>query len=141
MVKIERHQAIERAQHNPGNNAAVNPQTRLAQSQHRPDVGGFLMFAVLIHNTGKEQRQDRRQHHARHPRQHAHQVGWQFADHQLSQNGTDVVNHHIGRQQTPAITGRAAAHQRTFNHHPDHGAADARNKAPDHPAPEADHKA
>ena len=81
MVKIERHQAIERAQHNPGNNAAVNPQTRLAQSQHRPDVGSFLMLAVLIHNAGKEQRQDRRQNHARHPRQNAHQIRRQFADH------------------------------------------------------------
>ena len=111
----------------------------MAQSQHRPNVRGLLMLTALVHDTGKEQRQNCGQHHPCYPWQNAHQVGWEFADHQLSQNGTDVVNHHISRQQTPAITGRAAAHQRTFNHHPDHGAANARNKAPDHPAPEADH--
>ena len=99
------------------------------------------MLAVLVHNAREEQRQDCGQHHARDPRQNAHQVGWQLADHQLPQHGADVVNHHIGRQQASAVAGGAAAHQRTFNHHPNHRAAYASDKAPCHPAPEADHQA
>ena len=112
----------------------------MTKSQHRPDVGRFLMLAVLVHNAREEQRQDRGQHHARYPRQNAHQIGWQLADHQLPQHGADVVNHHVGRQQASTVAGGAAAHQRTFNHHPNHRAADTGDKAPRHPAPEADHQ-
>ncbi|KAI3490947.1 hypothetical protein L1887_45112 [Cichorium endivia] len=141
MIQIERHQAVERAQYNPRDNAAVNAQARLTQSQHRPNVGRFLMLAVLVHNAREEQRQDRGEHHARYPRQNAHQIGWQLADHQLTQHGADVINHHIGCQQASTVARSAAAHQRAFNHHPNHRAAYACDKAPCHPAPEADHQA
>ena len=104
MVQVERHKTIERAQNNPRDNTAINSQTRLAQPQHRPDVGRFLMLTFLVNDTRKEQRQDRRQHHTGYPWQHAHQVRWQFADHQLSQHGAHIVNHHIGCQQAPAVT-------------------------------------
>ncbi|MNP28877.1 hypothetical protein D3C76_1218760 [compost metagenome] len=103
-------------------------------------MGRFLMLTALVHNARKEQWQDRGQHHAGYPRQDAHQVGWQFADHQLPQHGADIIDHHIGCQQTATVAGSTAAHQGAFHYHPDHGAADARNKAPDHPAPEADHQ-
>ncbi len=140
VVQIERHESIQRTQYNPGDNTAIYSQTRLTQSQHWPDVGCLLMLAALVHNTRKEQRQNSGQHHAGHPRQDAHQVSWQFADHQLTQHGSDVIDHHIGRQQTPTVAGGATAHQGTLHYHPDHGAANARNKAPGHPAPESDHQ-
>src|SRR5690606_9005686 len=59
MIQVERHQAIERAEHNSGDNAAINTQTRLSEPQHRPDMGHLLVFAALVYDARKQQRQDR----------------------------------------------------------------------------------
>ncbi len=98
------------------------------------------MLAMLVDDTGEEQRQDCSQDQAGNPRQNLHQPGRQFADHQLAQHRTDVVDHHIGSQQAAAIAGGAAAHQAALHHHPDHCTADAGNETPYHPAPETHHQ-
>ncbi|MNC36359.1 hypothetical protein D3C75_848780 [compost metagenome] len=136
MVQVERHQAIERPQHYAGDDAAIDPKARLTQAQHGPHPGCPLLLALLVDNAGKEQRQDGGQYQASHPGQHIHQTGRQRADQQLPEHSPHVIDHHVGGEQAPPVARVAAAHQRTLNHHPDHGAADAGDESPDKPAPE-----
>ena len=96
---------------------------------------------MLIQDTGKQQRQNTGQDDPGHQRQNSRNIGRQFADNKLAQHGTDIIHHHISRQQATTVARGSAAHQRALHHDPDHGAAHAGNKAPEHPAPEAQHKA
>ena len=142
MVKVQRHQPIQRAQHDTGDNAAVDAKACLTKLKHRPDARAVvLLFILLIQNTGKQQRQNTGQHHTRHQRQNRRHIRRQSTNDKLTQHGADVIHHHVSRQQPSAVARGAAAHQRALDNHPDHRAADARDKAPEHPAPEAHHKA
>ncbi len=138
MIEVERHQTIERPQHDAGDDAAIDPEPRLTQPQHRPDPGAPLLLIALTDDAGEQQRQNRRQYQSGRPGQHVHQAGRQLADQQLPEHGSQVIDHHVSGQQSPPILRVAAAHQRALHHHPDHGAADAGNESPGEPAPETE---